>query len=133
MLILIAMLVARKGSALLRRRSITAMLVLLTAVSLAYSIWATANNPVEAFFITPTRVWEFGAGGVLAMLAATKARPALRAAVSWAGIAMILVAAFAYNSKTPFPGIAAALPIAGTLAVIWAGSPELRWSPLHWM
>ncbi len=132
-LILIAMLVARKGSALLRRRSITAMLVLLTAVSLAYSIWATANNPVEAFFITPTRVWEFGAGGVLAMLAATKARPALRAAVSWAGIAMILTAAFAYNSKTPFPGIAAALPIAGTLAVIWAGSPELRWSPLHWM
>jgi len=132
-LILIAMLIVRKGSALLRRRSITAMLVVLTLVSLAYSIWATANNPVAAFFITPTRVWEFGAGGVLAMLATSSARPALRAAVSWAGIAMILAAAFTYNSKTPFPGIAAALPIAGTLAVIWAGSPDLRWSPLHWM
>lgn len=132
-LILIAMMFVRKGSALLRRRSITTMLLLLTGASLAYSIWDTAINPAAAFFVTPTRVWEFGAGGLLALAATNTARPALRAAVSWLGIAMILVAAFAYNPQTPFPGIAAALPIAGTLAVIWAGSPDLRWSPLHWM
>ena len=132
-LILIAMLVVRKGSALLRRRSITAMLLLLTAASLAYSIVHTANDPAAAFFVTPTRVWEFGAGGVLALLSVGSGRPALRAAVSWLGIAMILVAAFSYSSGTPFPGVAAVLPIAGTLAVIWAGSPDLWWSPLHWM
>ena len=132
-LILIAMLFVRNGSAALRRRSITTMLALLTAASLAYSIWHTANDPAAAFFVTPTRVWEFGAGGLLAILATSTARPAIRAAVSWVGVAMILVAAFAYSPDTPFPGAAAILPIAGTLAVIWAGSPELRWSPWHWM
>ena len=132
-LILVAMLVVRKRSAVVRRRSITTMLAILTAASLAYSIWHTANDPAAAFFVTPTRVWEFGAGGLLAIFAISTARPALRAAVSWVGVAMILVAAFAYSPDTPFPGAAAILPIAGTLAVIWAGSPELRWSPWHWM
>jgi len=132
-LILIAMMVVRKGSALLRRRSIIVMLALLTGISLYYSIWDTANDPAAAFFITPTRVWEFGAGGLLAMLATGSARPQLRAAVSWLGVAMILIAAFAYTPKTAFPGTAAILPIVGTLAVIWAGSPELRWSPWRWM
>ena len=132
-LILVAMTVARNGSELLRRRSILVMLALLTSLSLAYSIWFTATDPAAAFFVTPTRVWEFGAGGLLAMLAASSARPALRAAVSWLGVAMILVAAFAYTPETPFPGAAAILPIAGTLAVIWAGSPQLRWAPTGWM
>jgi len=133
LLILIAMTVVRKGSALLRRRAIILMLALLTAASLAYSIWDTANNPASAFFVTPTRVWEFGAGGLLAIFAISTARPQLRAAVSWIGVAMILGAAFAYTPETRFPGTAAILPIAGTLAVIWAGSPALRWAPTGWM
>ena len=132
-LILIAMTIVRKGSALLRRRSIIVMLALLTGLSLAYSIWDTANDPAAAFFVTPTRVWEFGAGGLLAMLATSSARPQLRAAVSWLGIAMVLIAAFVYTPETAFPGASAMLPIAGTLAVIWAGSPELRWAPTGWM
>ena len=133
LLILIAMAVARNGSALLRRRAIILILALLTAASLAYSIWDTAENPASAFFVTPTRVWEFGAGGLLAIFAVSTARPQLRAAVSWIGVAMILVAAFAYTPETRFPGTAAILPIVGTLAVIWAGSPALRWAPTGWM
>jgi len=132
-LILIAMTIVRKGSALLRRRSIIVMLALLTGLSLAYSIWDTANDPAAAFFVTPTRVWEFGAGGLLALFAVSAARPQLRAAVSWLGIAMVLIAAFVYTPETAFPGASAMLPIAGTLAVIWAGSPALRWAPTGWM
>ena len=131
--ILIAMTITRGGSELLRRRSIGVMLVGLTAASLLYSIWKTGNDPAAAFFITPTRVWEFGAGGILAMFAVSDARPALRAAVSWIGIAAILVASFFYTPDTPFPGAAALLPILGTLAVIWAGAPLLRWAPVGWM
>ncbi len=131
--ILIAATVARKGSALLRRRAILVLLTLLSAASLAYAIWDTANSPASAFFVTGTRIWEFGAGGILALLAVDAARPALRAAVSWLGIAMILAAAFLYTARTPFPGSAAILPIVGTLAVIWAGAPQLRWAPTGWM
>ncbi len=132
-LILIAMTLARRGSELLRRRAIAAMLVLLTLASFIYSVLATANDPAAAFFITPTRVWEFGAGGILALAATTTARPAFRAAVSWLGVGAILLASFAFTAETPFPGAAALLPILGTVAVIWAGAPALRWAPLGWM
>ena len=132
-LILIAMTLARRGSELLRRRAIAAMLVLLTLASFIYSVIATANDPAAAFFITPTRVWEFGAGGILALAATTSARPAFRAAVSWLGVGAILLASFAFTAETPFPGAAALLPILGTVAVIWAGAPALRWAPLGWM
>ncbi len=132
-LILIAMTLARRGSELLRRRAIAAMLVLLTLASFIYSVIATANDPAAAFFITPTRVWEFGAGGILALAATTTARPAFRAAVSWLGVGAILLASFAFTAETPFPGAAALLPILGTVAVIWAGAPALRWAPLGWM
>ena len=132
-LILIAMTLARRGSELLRRQAIAAMLVLLTLASFIYSVIATANDPAAAFFITPTRVWEFGAGGILALAATTSARPAFRAAVSWLGVGAILLASFAFTAETPFPGAAALLPILGTVAVIWAGAPALRWAPLGWM
>ena len=132
-LILIAMTLARRGSELLRRQAIAAMLVLLTLASFIYSVIATANDPAAAFFITPTRVWEFGAGGILALAATTTARPAFRAAVSWLGVGAILLASFAFTAETPFPGAAALLPILGTVAVIWAGAPALRWAPLGWM
>ena len=132
-LILIAMTLARRGSELLRRRAIAAMLVLLTLASFIYSVIATANDPAAAFFITPTRVWEFGAGGILALAATTSARPAFRAAVSWLGVGAILLASFAFTAETPVPGAAALLPILGTVAVIWAGAPALRWAPLGWM
>ena len=132
-LILIAMAAARRGSQTLRRRAIGVMLVVLTLASFIYSVIATANDPAAAFFVTPTRVWEFGAGGILALVATPNGRLALRAVVSWLGIAAILLASFFYSTKTPFPGAAALLPILGTLAVIWAGAPELRWAPLGWM
>jgi len=132
-LILIAMAAARTASELVRRRAIAVLLVVLTVASFIYSVIATANDPAAAFFITPTRVWEFGAGGLLALAATANSRPALRSLVSWTGIAMILIAAFFYTPRTPFPGAAALLPILGTLAVIWAGAPQVRWAPLGWM
>lgn len=132
-LIVIAMAFARRSTHLVRSRAITIMLALLTAVSLAWAIIATANSPASAFFITPTRVWEFGAGGLLSLMVASKASPKVRAAASWLGIAMILAAAFLYSKETPFPGTAAILPIAGAVIVIWAGASEVAWSPLRWM
>lgn len=131
--IVIAMAFARRSSDLLRRRAITVMLAFLTVLSLAWAIIATANSPASAFFITPTRVWEFGAGGLLSLMVISQAREQVRAAVSWLGIAMILAAAFLYSESTPFPGTAAILPIAGAVLVIWAGAPKIRWSPLGWM
>ena len=113
-----------------RRLAITAVLLTVTGLSLWYSISETASNPAAAYFITPTRAWEFGAGGLLALVGARAALPdRARALLSWAGLAAVGYAAVAYSTDTAFPGWAAAVPVVGALAVIHAGMPAARWAP----
>jgi peptidoglycan/LPS O-acetylase OafA/YrhL len=113
-----------------RRVAIAFVLLTVTGLSLWYSITETAANPAAAYFVTPTRAWEFGAGGLLALLGTRAALPdALRALLSWAGLAAVMYAAIAYSTDTAFPGWAAAIPVVGALAVIHAGMPSARWSP----
>lgn len=131
LILLGVILVARRRGSRVRRRSIAVVLGSVTAASLVYSILYTEANRLEAYYVTPTRAWEFGAGGLLALLAARpgRARAGTRAAVSWLGFAAIAVTVAAYSSQTAFPGYVALLPIAGTLAVIWAGAPTARLAP----
>ncbi|EMR00164.1 acyltransferase family protein [Paeniglutamicibacter gangotriensis] len=111
------------------------LLVFSTTVvtSLVYSmVLVGAGNPA-AYFVTGARVWELAAGGLLALAmlppepgaSAPAARilkaPGVRTALAWAGFAAIAIAAFGYGAATSFPGLSAALPVAGTLAVILAG------------
>ena len=110
------------------RRMIAAVLATVTALSLAWSVWATASEPDVAYFVTPARAWEFGVGGLLALAAPS---PRARPAVSWAGLLVIAVVAFAYSPSTPFPGVAAAVPVLATAAVIWAAAPMLTWRPVQ--
>ena len=100
-------------------------------LSLAYSIHLTGNEPGIAYFSTLTRGWEFAAGGIIALIppATEHFRSShVASAMSWAGLAAILYAATAYDETTPFPGSAAALPVLGTAAVIWAHT-EAETSP----
>ena len=48
------------------RRAVFAVLAVATVASLAYSLWVTATNPSWAYFVTPARAWQFGAGALLA-------------------------------------------------------------------
>jgi len=129
-LILLAALLARGRQTAVRLRWIAVALSTVTALSLAYSIYATETNPAAAYFVTPTRAWEFGAGGLLALLPSLgRPRAAVSSALSWAGIAAIVVTAVAYSDRTPFPGYQALLPVLGALAVIRAGAPALAWAP----
>ncbi|GGF40005.1 acyltransferase family protein [Subtercola lobariae] len=106
-------------------------LVVLTSASLAYSIYAVATTPAAAYFVTPARAWEFGAGGILALFmnASPGARPFVRAAASWLGLIVIAGTLALYSAATPFPGLGAVPPVFGTLLVIWAGSPNVVWAP----
>lgn len=130
-LILLALGLGHRRPGLLRRHAIVAVLGAVTALSLLISIVFTASDPTRAFFVTPTRAWEFGAGGLLAVLAGAGARgaPGLRSVLSWMGLVAIAAAALVYSDATAFPGLAAALPVAGALAVMWAGTPAPGWSP----
>jgi hypothetical protein len=105
-------------------------MALLTAASFVYAIRYTSANPSAAYFVTPTRAWEFGAGGLLALLPNFGRSPStVRSVLSWVGLGAIALAAFLYSPATPFPGYAALLPVLGAVAVMRAGAPSGRWSP----
>ncbi|GAA3927386.1 acyltransferase family protein [Microbacterium soli] len=122
------------------RRRLLGLIVALTAGSLVYSVVATFTDPSAAYFATPSRVWEFGLGAVVALLP-TLAIPRVIRSVMWVlGWLALLLSAFVLNAATPFPGYAAILPVAAAAAVIAAG-PEAPFAaarvqdlrPLQWV
>lgn len=127
---LAALVAGRRADARRRRVVLAVTLAALAAASLAFSIWLTATDPGPAYFVTPTRAWEFAAGGLLAFAAGWAARrsPIVRAAAGWLGWLGLAVSAFVITGATPFPGVAAALPVVATLLVIAAGRPAVPWA-----
>ncbi len=105
------------------RRFVPWTLGAVTAASFLWSLHQTAADPAAAYFVTPTRAWEFGVGGLLALWPLTRrATPALAVA----GLAAIAAAAALFGEGTAFPGVAALLPVLGAAAVIAARSLRLR-------
>jgi peptidoglycan/LPS O-acetylase OafA/YrhL len=127
-------------SAVLRRRGWTTSSTVvigfgLTAVAIAsfgYSLWLTAIDPGVAYFSTATRAWEFAAGGLLAV-AGRRARLMgegfFSFAVSWVGFGAIMLSAVVISESTPFPGIAALLPVGGAALVLVAGRSRVIGAP----
>jgi peptidoglycan/LPS O-acetylase OafA/YrhL len=88
-----------------------------------------AESPERlAFYGSPTRAWEFGAGALLAL-----ATPWMRGLSVWpvrifglAGVAAIGLAAFSSREVWAVPGTAFLLPVLGTCALIAAGAASCR-------
>ncbi|AXH96655.1 acyltransferase [Ornithinimicrobium avium] len=100
-----------------------ALLVLVVLASLGWSLVATAGQPQTAYFVTTTRLWELGVGGLVAITATFWQRlaPGPATAVAWAGVLALVLSATLLGPQTPWPGYAALLPTLGTAAVIAGG------------
>jgi len=141
-LIIISCLVARRW---LRGRTTTSVgftLLLVTGGSFLISVWATQAHRAAAYFITPTRAWEFGAGALVVLLMRKWApHLALARLLRWAGMIGLLASAWFFSDATSFPGYAAALPVIATAAVIVAGDTGradpsdlvFRLRPVRWV
>lgn len=97
-------------------------------VSFALSIFATTNYPGANFFLLPTRAWELAAGSMIAFAKPIKNKNT-RIALNWIGILSIGIPYFFYNHTTPFPGLAALPPVAGTVFLIWTGMKDCHSQP----
>ena len=141
-LIIFSCLAARRWLRGRTTRNIGLTLILVTAGSFAFSVWVTQSHRAAAYFITPTRAWEFGAGALVVLLMRKWAPPLpLAVALRWLGLIALLASAWFFSNATPFPGYAAALPVIATAAVIVAGdtgpgdpsSLVFRRRPVQWV
>jgi peptidoglycan/LPS O-acetylase OafA/YrhL len=99
-------------------------------VSLAVSILLTEANQPLAYFHTGTRMWEFAAGGLLAMtIGHLEVRPRpLAPVMGWVGLALIVSCGLVLDVSTMFPGFVAVWPVAAALLVLMSGGTRSRWS-----
>ncbi|SDS78151.1 Peptidoglycan/LPS O-acetylase OafA/YrhL, contains acyltransferase and SGNH-hydrolase domains [Brevibacterium sandarakinum] len=120
------------GLALRRVHTVVASTVVLIFVaSLIFSVWYTGVQPAAAYFITPTRMWELAAGGLVALFV-TYLRPGRHrwsSVLAWVGVVGIILGSFFITPDMPFPGIIAMVPVASTMLIIVADCRGPR-SPL---
>jgi len=96
----------------------------LGAISLVLSALTTASTGPWAYFGVHTRAWELAAGGAVALARGYLHRLSARGAacLGWAGLSLVVTSAVVMDGATPFPGIAAMVPVAGAAAVLAAGA-----------
>jgi peptidoglycan/LPS O-acetylase OafA/YrhL len=103
-------------------------LTIVVVASFVASLAMTTSSTSTAFYMLPTRAWQLGAGGLVAVGAGSFDRlpRAIRAAAGqllafagWGALAALITAAIVIDSvSTPYPGLAAIVPtIAGVLLI----------------
>ena len=107
---------------------LTGALVSVVIGSFWWSVHYTATHPAEAYFVSTTRFWEIGAGGLLALAAPWLQRRILVrrgriivGSVAGLGVVAVMAAGFVLTASIAWPGWAALLPVLGTLMVLAAG------------
>ena len=103
------------------RKALIAAAAVVVAVSLTWSVVSTAHTPASAYFSSPARAWELGAGALLVLLS-PKRVPGF---VAWLGAAGLVASAIVITPRTAVPGYALVLPVLSTVAILAAGGSRL--------
>jgi peptidoglycan/LPS O-acetylase OafA/YrhL len=133
-LVLLVWMIGRRIGAGLRVAVI--VIAMLTAVSFTLAVACIfiqgpllfVSDPTSlAFYFSPTRAWEFGVGILVSCWAHSRTsgsrlgkRPA--ATIALVGILLLVGTNVLIDQETPWPGIAALLPVGGTAGLIVAGT-----------
>lgn len=96
----------------------------IVALSFAWAMITSFQDPTFAYFDTFSRVWELGIGALLAVIG-VKLRavgPRRGTVLAWAGFVLLIASAFIVTPELPFPGPWALLPVVATVLIIVGGS-----------
>jgi peptidoglycan/LPS O-acetylase OafA/YrhL len=119
--------------------------VLGTVIIASYwlSIVQTSSNEGWAYVSPFTCAWELALGSLIALETPMLRRVNVRfgAALTWAGLTVILYSAVAFTSLRNFPGSEVALPVVGAAAIIAGGATAPRFgveallgiAPFQWI
>jgi peptidoglycan/LPS O-acetylase OafA/YrhL len=104
-------------------RFLQTTLVSVTLSSFILCAYLTYTNQSWAFYLSPTRAWEFGLGG-LASLAPTAGwvkNSLASAVVGWIAFAVLLISLFLIDEFSSFPGFVALVPVLATSFILVGG------------
>ncbi|MCT2041773.1 acyltransferase [Pseudoclavibacter alba] len=100
---------------------LTPVFGVLTLTSFAYAVQLTAVNQMHAYFDTAARLWEFGAGSLLALVVPFLRLPrTVRKVMSWVGILGVISCGLVLPVGSTFPGWAALWPVISAGLIISA-------------
>lgn len=119
------------------RLKITLSLVLL--LSFLASLWWTRSDPDLAFYMMPSRAWQFAMGALVWLYCGTpldRLQPiptrqrgaqvilglATHPKLGWIGLACIILAALLLDAEVQYPGAWALLPSIGTAMILASGA-----------
>ncbi|KZB86256.1 acyltransferase family protein [Amycolatopsis regifaucium] len=121
LVLLICARLAHRAGPQAARRAVTAV-ALVTAASFVFSVIYSELDHGRAYFVTPTRMWELGLGGLTAMTVhRIRLKGGLRLLLGWGGLVAVLVGSFLLTTEMAFPGYVALLPTLGTVGLLLAG------------
>lgn len=132
LLVVVVCWAARRWSVSIRG-ALTASISVVVVVSFVMSATLTDSLGPAAYYVTHLRVWEMGAGALLALLLPRVVSVPRRIAnpLGILGAVVIVGSALVFGSETVFPGTAALAPVLGAIAVIVAGSSRGSW--MSWL
>lgn len=139
--LLAALLLSRMGFVRLRVRLLL-ITVGLSIVSLIGFLVLTATRPGFAFYGLPSRAWEFGVGGILALVPPAGVRTGRRSDSAVAVLALIAVVSVWFLAKEGsfVSAVITLLPVLGTGVLIRVGAREtgtagrmLTAAPMRWL
>ncbi|MEN1941733.1 acyltransferase family protein [Luteimonas sp. MJ174] len=98
-------------------------------ISMALSLIMTIQTPALAFYMAPSRAWQFALGAVVLLAGhflcrnreARDQRQVPWTLLAWCGLALVLVSASWFDKGMPYPGWRALLPSIGTALILAAG------------
>lgn len=126
------------------RTRLFAVLLAVLVVSFLGSLLVTSSSATLAFYLMPTRAWQFALGGMVFLLVTEGRngegvggarsstvlfeRRGVPDVIALIGLTMIFTAVVHFHDGEPYPGLRAVLPTAGAALLLGALSlPSSRW------
>ena len=100
------------------------LMSVVAVISFTASLILTRYAQPLAFFGSPTRAWEFALGGLACLWNSGSQAARSMKVLPWVGLMAILAASFWFTTETPFPGVAALLPVLGAVLLLPTGARQ---------
>ena len=106
-----------------KKRRLFGIFVVVGILSFLFCDWSARNSPVANFYMFPTRLWEFLAGALVALVMQMhKIQPDGK--ISFLGLITLICSFFYFDEKTAWPGLWSMLPVASVCIIIMFTDPS---------